>query len=75
MTIATGGFFFAVHISIQKFLYSGIPAGYSPSMATLLILGGMIMFMLGVIGEYVGRIYMNVNRITQYVVREMVNID
>lgn len=75
MTIATGGFFFAVYISIQKFIYPEIPSGYSSLMATLLILGGMIMFMLGVIGEYVGRIYMNVNRIPQYVIRETVNID
>lgn len=75
MAIATVGFLYAVYISIMKFIYPEIPAGYSSLMATLLILGGMIMFMLGVIGEYVGRIYMNVNRVPQYVVREMVNID
>ena len=39
-------------------------------LATLLFLGGMIMLLLGLIGEYVGRIYISINQSPQYVVRE-----
>jgi undecaprenyl-phosphate 4-deoxy-4-formamido-L-arabinose transferase len=34
--------------------------------------GGMIMLLLGLIGEYVGRIYISINQSPQYVVRERV---
>ena len=39
-------------------------------LATLLFIGGMIMLLLGLIGEYVGRIYISMNQSPQYVVRE-----
>jgi undecaprenyl-phosphate 4-deoxy-4-formamido-L-arabinose transferase len=39
-------------------------------LATLLFIGGMIMLLLGLIGEYVGRIYISINQSPQYVVRE-----
>ncbi len=40
-------------------------------MAVLLIVGGIIMLMLGMLGEYIGRIYMSINNLPQYVVREI----
>ena len=43
-------------------------------MAALLFIGGMIMLILGMIGEYVGRIYICINNSPQYVIRETVNI-
>ena len=38
----------------------------------LLLLGGMILVVLGIIGEYVGRIYMCANAAPQYVEREVI---
>ena len=38
----------------------------------LLILGGIILMVLGMMGEYIGRIYMCINATPQYVVREIV---
>ncbi|MCD7838513.1 MAG: glycosyltransferase, partial [Clostridiales bacterium] len=38
-------------------------------------LGGMIMFLLGLIGEYIGRIYISLNNSPQYVVRETLNVE
>ena len=49
---------------------STVPVGYTSMLATLLFIGGMIMFLLGLIGEYVGRIYISINQSPQYVVRE-----
>lgn len=46
--------------------------GWSSIMATLLVLGGMILMVLGLIGEYVGRIFMCVNAAPQYVVRSII---
>ena len=36
-------------------------------------LGGMIMVMLGVIGEYIGKIYFEVKKRPFYIVEEFVN--
>jgi undecaprenyl-phosphate 4-deoxy-4-formamido-L-arabinose transferase len=73
LVFSLAGFAFALYIIVQKIRYPMIPAGYSSLMATLVFIGGMIMFMLGLIGEYVGRIYININQIPQYVVRETIN--
>ena len=51
------------------------PLGYSSTMAVLLFLGGMIMLMLGLIGEYIGRIYISINNAPQYVIRKSVNTE
>ena len=42
-------------------------------MAALVFFGGMIMIMLGMIGEYIGRIYICMNDSPQYVIREKIN--
>ena len=38
----------------------------------LLLLGGIILIVLGLIGEYVGRIFMCVNSSPQYVERQVI---
>lgn len=45
-------------------------AGWAPIMITILLIGGLIMVMLGVIGEYVWRINEEVRKRPNYVVRE-----
>jgi len=73
ISCSTIGFIYIVVVVIEKFKYPAMPLGYSSMMSALLFIGGMIMMMLGVIGEYVGRIYMNMNKIPQYVVKEKIN--
>ena len=64
-----------VYIVIHKLLNPSVPAGYSSMMAVILFIGGMILLMLGLIGEYVGRIYISLNNSPQFVVRETLNLD
>ena len=49
--------------------------GISSTLVVILLLGGIQLMTLGVIGEYVGRIYDEVKRRPLYVVRETTNID
>jgi hypothetical protein len=58
---------------IQKICVPDINDGWSSMMAVLLVIGGLIMLMLGLMGEYVGRIYISLNHIPQYVVRQTVD--
>lgn len=75
MICAFIGFVFGVVTIIRKITRPEILVGYSSIMAVLLFVGGMIMMMLGIVGEYIGRIYICINNSPQYVIRETVNID
>ncbi len=73
MLCAAGGFIFTIYTIINKILNPEILVGYSSLMAVMLFIGGLVMVMLGLIGEYIGRIYISINNSPQYVVREVLN--
>lgn len=66
------GFIYAIVIIIKKIVDPSVQLGYSSIMATMLLIGGLIMFLLGMIGEYVGRIYMGMNNHPQYLIKEKI---
>lgn len=69
------GFLAGLIVIVKKILFPDVPIGYSSTMAIILFVGGVLMFMLGLIGEYIGRIYISLNNSPQYVIREIVNED
>ncbi|MBR2683717.1 MAG: glycosyltransferase family 2 protein [Atopobiaceae bacterium] len=73
MVFAIVGFLLAVIIIIRKLIHPEIAAGWSSTMSVVIFIGGIMMIMLGVIGEYIGRIYLSINGSPQYVVRETLN--
>lgn len=69
---ALAGFIFALYIVIRKLFFApDMAAGWSSTISVILFVGGIIMLMLGLIGEYVGRIYICINNSPQYVVKEI----
>ena len=69
---AACGFLYGIYTVIKKFVNPDVPVGFSAMMSALVFIGGMIMLMLGMIGEYIGRMYISMNRSPQFVVRERV---
>lgn len=67
---AMAGFLYGIYTIIKRLVVPDVPVGFSSMMSVLVFLGGMIMLMLGLIGEYIGRIYISMNNSPQYVVRE-----
>ncbi len=67
---AIAGFLYGIYTVIKRFVVPDVPMGFSSMMSALVFIGGMIMLMLGLIGEYIGRIYICMNNSPQYVVRE-----
>lgn len=67
------GFGYGIYTVIKRFVNPLVPAGFSSMMAALMFIGGMLMLMLGLIGEYIGRIYISMNSAPQYVIREIIN--
>ena len=73
MGVALLGFVFAVITIIRKLINPLVPMGWSSTMAAMLIIGGAILLVLGIIGEYIGRIYICMNSSPQYVIRSVLN--
>lgn len=70
------GFIFGICIIVNKIIDpSVVLAGYSSMMTVLLFIGGVIMILLGMIGEYIGRIYISINMAPQYTVKEKFHLD
>lgn len=65
------GFIYVIVIIVQKCLGVIGVAGWSSIIALMLIIGGCILMMLGLIGEYIGRIYICINDSPQYVIKEI----
>ena len=64
------GFLYAIYTVIKKFVNPNVPVGFSALMSAIMFIGGMVMLMLGMIGEYLGRVYISQNKNPQYVIRE-----
>ncbi len=69
---AGAGFIYGIYTVVKKFVNPQVPLGFSSLMAAVVFIGGMLMIMLGLIGEYIGRIYISINNSPQYVVKEEV---
>lgn len=66
------GFIYGIYTIIKKFVNPLVPLGYSAMMSAIIFIGGMIMLMLGLIGEYIGRMYICINNAPQFVVRDLI---
>ena len=67
---STAGFLFALIVILQKIIMKNyISEGWASIMTVVLILIGAMMMMLGLLGEYIGRIYITINKNPQYVIK------
>lgn len=67
------GLLAAIVVVISKLADPTMQAGWPSVMAAIAIVGGLILLGLGVVGEYLGRMFMVVNKAPQYVVRQMLD--
>ncbi len=67
------GFLFGLYVIIHKIVEPQVLMGYSSLAAIILFIGGIIMLLLGIIGEYVGRIYISINNAPQYVIKQVIS--
>lgn len=67
------GFGCALEVVIERLRNPELPIGWASTLSVLLVVGGVQLFALGMIGEYLGRIFLQDNGSPQFVVRETVN--
>ena len=74
MSVASLGLFYAMYIVFKAFAHDVVP-GWSTIVVAVLVLGGVQLLALGIIGEYIGRIYMATKNRPLYVVQEHINFE
>jgi len=62
------GFLAVIEVVVERML-NKVPTGWSSLMAAMLLLSGTQLVLLGILGEYVGRIYLGVSEKPQSVIR------
>lgn len=68
------GFLFGLVTLIRKLLNPNMVAGWASLICVMMFFFGLILLVLGIIGEYLGDIVLSINSTPQFIVRETVNI-
>ena len=63
-----------INIIIDKIINTQRQLGWTSLMAVVMFFGGVQLISLGLVGEYIGRIFLCINKTPQYVIRETYNL-
>lgn len=75
MIISAGAIVFAIITFIRKLVHTSIDPGWTSIIVAIFFSLGVELFFIGMVGEYVGRTYMHINREPQYIVRACYNLE
>ncbi|HEY5585389.1 MAG TPA: glycosyltransferase family 2 protein [Ruminiclostridium sp.] len=75
MLVSVISFIYLIVVLIQKFIKNDVASGWASSMAVSLFFNGVMLIVIGIMGEYVGRIYEEVKARPLYIVGELVGFD
>lgn len=73
--VSAMAFVYAVYLLIKTLCFGADTPGYASLMITILFASGVQLIGIGVLGEYVGRIFVESKRRPVYVVREVIKTD
>ena len=62
-------------VAVVEALFFDPPAGWASLMAAVMLLSGVQLLILGIVGEYLGRLYLTANRKPQSVVRSINRVE
>ena len=65
------GLFLRAEFFVANFINPAMPSGYPTLLCVLLLMGGLILVTLGVIGEYIARIYIETKRRPAYIAKSV----
>lgn len=70
LIFASVGLILGIYSAIEKYLNPGIPVGFASMFVAISIFGGIQLIMLGMVGEYIGRVFLSLNKKPQYTIRK-----
>jgi len=71
--ISLVSFCVTIYILMERIIIHDEPPGWSFLAILLLLLIGLVFVVIGVLGEYIGKILMSLNNTPQYVVKKKIN--
>jgi glycosyltransferase involved in cell wall biosynthesis len=71
LTFSGSGFVLGIAMAIKRLLSASFPIGWASMIVAILVLSGIQLAMLGIVGEYLGRLFLMCNHTPQFVVREV----
>ena len=71
MTLLVAALLVAVYVLISYFCSDHISAGWASIMLSIWILGSLILISIGIVGEYIGKIFNEVKHRPRYAVRDV----
>jgi polyisoprenyl-phosphate glycosyltransferase len=74
LVVSLLGFLYALIVVYARFINKVPFTGYAPIVILILVIGGILMLMLGIIGEYLWRIYDETRKRPEYVIREKIGV-
>jgi polyisoprenyl-phosphate glycosyltransferase len=68
-------FFIISYVTGGVLFKQTIPPGWASLIVAITFFGGLQLILIGIIGEYLGRLFLTVNRLPQYVIKNKVQIE
>lgn len=66
---------FSIWIIIEKIVNPAVPAGATSILIAIFVFGGIQLLILGIIGEYLGKLFLMSNLTPQYTIRHIISND
>ena len=73
MIFSVFGFAVGIFTIFERILNPNLPVGWATIAVLISFLGGVQLIALGVVGEYLGRIYLGANKQPQFIIEEIKN--
>ncbi|MDU5828120.1 MAG: glycosyltransferase, partial [Mixta calida] len=73
LAVAALSFLYGAWMIVDKVIWGNPVRGYPSIMVSILFLGGVQLIGIGVLGEYIGRIYIETKRRPKYLIKECKN--
>ncbi len=65
-------FFYLIHVFVKKFVYNVVPEGFTALLFFVIMFSGIILISLGVLGEYILRIFRESTNRPLFIVKEQI---
>lgn len=75
LVVAATGVLLALAFVIERARNPALQVGWASLVVSVLVLAGVQLFVLGMLGEYLGRMFLKIGGEPQFIVREALNLD